>query len=215
MRNILITGFRRFGDYKVNPTEQFLKTHSKLGDLYLHSLIFPARTFSENIEKAGNEIINTANDLNAVAIISLGMASDVYGLRIESGAVNWSSGKYCEEHEQDLRLDQQKPSWNCLEIDFEPWNLVYMFNAFKSQGIKFEEKLSTDPGFFCCNALMYRTLSAIRPFNKIPYLFLHIPCTSEAIEGVLNFDKTKELIDFKTLKEILIIVSTSLINVKH
>lgn len=214
MKNILITGFKKFGDYKVNPTEQFLKTHSRLGDFYLHSLIFPARTFSENIEKSGEEIIQTANNLDAVAIISLGMASDVHGLRIESGAINWSAGKYCEKYEQDLRLNPKKPPWDCLEIDFKPWNLEYMINTFKSHGIKFEEVLSVEPGRFCCNALMYRTLLAIRPFNKIPYLFLHIPCTAQAIEGMPNFDKTKDLIDFKTLKEILIIVSTSLISSK-
>lgn len=215
MRNILFTGFQRFGDYKVNPTEQFLKTHNRLGELYLHSLIFPARTFSENIEKSGKELVKMANDLKAVAIISLGMASDVSGLRIESGAVNWSTGKYCEKYEQDLRLNQKKPPWDYLEIDFKPWNLEYMFATFKSHGIKFEEDLSVDPGNFCCNALVYRTLSALKAFDNIPYLFLHIPCTAEAVEGVPNFDQTKDLIDFKTLKEILMIVSASLINVKQ
>ena len=211
MKNILITGFQKFGDYKVNTTEQFLRTHSLLGDFYLHSLIFSPRTFAENAESFGKETVKTARKLNATAIISLGMASDVKGLRIESRAVNWSAGKYCEKYEQELRLNQKSPPWDDKEIDFKPWDLSRMFSVFKSRDIKFEEKISTNPGSFCCNALMYRTLTVLQPINDIPYLFFHIPCTAEAVEGMVGFDKNKYLIDSKTLKEILIIVSTSLI----
>lgn len=211
MENILVTGFQRFGDYKSNTTEQFLKTHSRLGNFYLHSLIFPARTFSQNAENFGKEIIKTAQKLNAAAIISLGMASDVKGLRIESRAVNWSAGKYCEKYEQELKLSQKFPPWDDKEINFKPWNIERLFSTLRAGNIEFEEKISTNAGSFCCNALMYRTLTALQPINNTPYLFLHLPCTAEAVEGMAGFDKNKYLIDSKTLKEILIIVSTSLI----
>lgn len=213
MKNILITGFQTFGDYRVNPTEKFLKNNNVLGDFYLHSLIFPARTFLENAENFGTEIVKTAVSLKAVAIISLGMASDVQGLRIESQAFNWSAGKYCDKSEQELKLDQRRPPWYCKSIDFKYWNIEYLRINLARRGIKFEQELSTDAGRFCCNALMYRTLTVLRPkHDNIPYIFFHIPCTAEAIEGINNFDRNKNLIDFKTLKEILMVVSTSIIN---
>ena len=87
-----------------------------------------------------------------------------------------------------------------------------MFDKFKSLNIKFENQISTFPGNYCCNALMYRTLEAMElNLLKIPYLFLHIPCSSEAVEGLENFDFRKDLITMEELRKIMIVISESYI----
>ncbi|MFA5109304.1 MAG: hypothetical protein WC458_02070 [Patescibacteria group bacterium] len=210
MKNILITGFRPFGKYKANPTEQFLKNHSVLGDLYLHSLIFPASTFANDAEDFGFEVVKTARSLKAVAIISLGMASDVKGLKIETRAINWSAGKYCLDFEQERKLNPLYPGWDTKEVNLEHWNIDFMFKNLTDLNIKFEKEISNKAGTFCGNALMYRILTALGYASDIPYIFLHIPCSAEAIAGLDDFAKDKDLITAETLQEILLVVSESI-----
>jgi len=210
MENILLTGFRKFGDYKVNPTEQFLKNHDILGDFYLHSLIFPAHTFNLGAENFGTEVVRTAYAVDALAIISLGLASDVKGLRIESKAVNWSAGKYCLDFENEKTFLRNQSLSHSKRINLKHWNFEFMFKSFRSLDIKFEREISKNAGNFCCNALMYRTLSALGSAYKIPYIFLHIPCTKESVEGLNDFDRDKDLITLEELNDILTIVSMSL-----
>ncbi|MFA5000506.1 MAG: hypothetical protein WC545_04060 [Patescibacteria group bacterium] len=194
MKNILITGFYPFGDYKVNPTEQFLKSHSVLGELYLYSLIFPPRTFGDGAENFGLNTVKFARSLNAIAIISLGMASDVKGLRIETSSINWSEGKYCLDFEQKKRLDSRFSSRATKKTNLAQWDIEAMLKNFKNLNIKFERKLSESAGTYCCNALMYRVLSNLEPSSNIPYIFLHIPCSAEAVAGIDNFNYVLVLI---------------------
>jgi pyroglutamyl-peptidase len=210
MDNILITGFRPFGNYKVNPTEQFLKNHSVLGNLRLHSLIFPARSLVEGAEDFGLTIVETAKALKAVAIISLGMSSAVKGLRIETRAINWSAGKYCLETEDRQRLNPSFPAWYSKKVNLAHWDTEEMFKNFGFSSIRFEKRISIHAGTYCCNALMYRTLVALGPAYQIPYIFIHIPCSAEAVAELDDFDKYKDLIDSETLKKILLIVSASI-----
>lgn len=215
-KNILVTGFEKYGDYKINPTEKFLKNHSVLGNYYLHSLIFPPNIFSAGAENFGREIVDLAIKLKAVAIISLGMSSEVKGLRIESTAINWCDNKYCLQSESDRKLDMSCQPWQEKEINLRYWNIDLMFEKFRYLNIKFEEKISNFPGYYCSNALMYRTLKVLRSNDfysyRIPYLFLHIPCTAEAVEGVKDFDKTKDLITMEILRQILLVVSESYVS---
>ena len=210
MGNMLLTGFQKFGDYKVNPTEQFLQSHNVIGDFYLHSLVFPAHTFNNGAEYFGNELVRLALSVDARAIISLGLASDIKGLRIESQAINWSAGKYCLDYENGKKLVQNQSPCHSKKVNLNHWNFEFMFQNFASLDIKFEKDISKKAGNFCCNALMYRTLLALGPGYKIPYIFLHIPCTKESVKGSANFDKKKDLITLEKLSDILTIVSMSI-----
>jgi len=210
MKNILITGFRSFGKYKANSTEQFLKSHSVLGDLYLHSFIFSASTFANDAEDFGFEVVKTARALKAVAIISLGMASDVKGLRIETRAINWSAGKYCLDFEKERKLNPLYPGWDTKEVNLKHWDIDFMFKNLTDLNIKFEKEMSDKAGTYCCNALMYRILTALGSASDIPYIFLHIPCSAEAVADLDDFAKDKDLITAETLQEILLVVSESI-----
>jgi len=61
---------------------------------------------------------------------------------------------------------------------------------------------------FCCNALIFRTLQAIRETKyNIPYLYLHLPCSAAAVEGVSSFKKENYLTSTCQIKEILNIIA--------
>lgn len=216
MKTILVTGFKVFGDYKVNSSEQYIRTTSVIGQHFAHTLVFNTNVFSNHlcsgVENYGRAIVELARLKEVSAIISLGMSSEAKGLRIEKIAYNWCDGKYCTQSETNRPLNQNNLAHEQRSINFEQWDFQSMFDKFKSLNIKFENQISTFPGNYCCNALMYRTLEAME-FNllQIPYLFLHIPCSAEAVEGLENFDLRKDLITMEELRKIMIVISESYI----
>lgn len=107
MEKILITGFEVFGAYKENITQSFSKEIFHLSGYFPEYIIFPVRIFSDGSANYGKQIISKAQEVNAKAIISLGMASDVKGARIESIAKNWvENEKYCIPSEQRRLIDE-------------------------------------------------------------------------------------------------------------
>ncbi|MCF7860095.1 hypothetical protein K9M09_00525 [Patescibacteria group bacterium] len=209
MNKILITGFERFGVYKENITEIISRKILELPNYSLEYLIFPVRIFSNGAENYGKQIVAKAKEINAKAIISLGMGSDIKGLRVESRAVNWvENAKYCIPSEQRRVIDNSLSSKAALDIDLNKWNIPKIFSAFTEMNITYEPKISTDANSFCCNALMFRTLQAIQLEDcSIPYIYLHLPCSRHAIEGISDFDEKKHLISIYDVEDILTILA--------
>lgn len=209
MDKILITGFERFGVYKENTTEIISRKILKLPNYSLEYLIFPVRIFSNGAENYGKQIVAKAKEINAKAIISLGMGSDIKGLRIESQAINWvENTKYCIPSEQKKVIDNSLEPRSKLNIDLNKWDISKIFSTFEKMNIVHESEISTDANSFCCNALMFRTLQSIQLEGcSIPYIYLHLPCSRHAIEGISDFDKKKHLISIYDVEDILTILS--------
>ncbi len=182
MKKILITGFEKFGDYTENITEVAVNQIKTLRDYEVHGLVFPVRIFPENGKDYGEMIIAYAMKINADAIISMGIASSVQGIRIEEQAINWvENHKYCIDSEQRRVLDETLILKKELKVDLAPWGLNYpwkiaaLFGKLHDRKIYCDVEFSYDAGAFCCNALMFRTLIAIeKKKTKIPYLFFHV-----------------------------------------
>ena len=67
--------------------------------------------------------------------------------------------------------------------------------------------MSDDAGTFCCNALMFRTLLSLQKNEcDIPYLFIHLPCSKEAVKDIPNFDKTKDFMSLEKLEKVLAVI---------
>lgn len=211
MKNIIITGFMPFGPYQANTTEQFLKEYRVLGGYNVHAIVFSPEIFL-TAAAGGKQIVALAEHVRAEAIIQLGMASSVKGLRIESLAVNWSAGKYCVGIEQKQKLDLNQAPWDAREVDLSLWNLDRLFRGLDALHIEHEKEISTDAGTYCCNALMYRTLLALGANYKIPYLSLHVPCTAAAIAGIPDFAADKSLTTMGTLHQIMLVLLTCHLN---
>lgn len=205
MEKILITGFEVFGAYKENITQAFSEEIFNLSGYSPEYIIFPVRIFSEGSENYGKQIIKRAQEINAKAIISLGMASDVKGARIESLAKNWvENEKYCTPSEQKRLIDKNLEAKHSLRVDLEKWNTDKIISDLKELNVNYESEISVNANSFCCNALMFRTLQALESSGcSIPYIFLHVSCSPESVEGVANFNSNNHLISIGDLKDIL------------
>lgn len=235
MKNILITGFEPFGDYTENLSELAATRLNKIGDYNVHGLVFPVRIFPINQRRIvkytvngqqrfyaepvntinyGDMIVAKAKEIDACAIISLGIASDVCGIRIETQATNWVENyKYCLDNEQRRVLDENLILKKEFMVDLSKWrlaklwNMGVLINQFRDADCDCNVALSYDAGTFCCNALMFRTLLALQKNRcDIPYLFLHIPCSKEAVKDIPNFDKNKDFMSLEKLEKILAVI---------
>ena len=76
-------------------------------------------------------------------------------------------------------------------VPLEQWDLKAASFRLSAMGMSFET--SQDAGRFCCNALMFRVLRALEEKSQtIPFLFVHIPCTEEAIATISDFDRAQK-----------------------
>ncbi len=208
MNKILVTGFGRFGDYQENITEALSREVSTLPNYSLEYLIFPVRIFSNGAHNYGEQVISKAQEIGARAIISLGMASDVVGVRVESRAMNWvENEKYCLDSENSKLLDTSLPAKHYLSVDLSRWDLANAFKCWQERNLVFEPEISLKANFFCCNALMFRVLRAMEKRNlSLPYIFLHVSCSYRSVEGVSIFDRNKHLMSLGELRDTLAIL---------
>jgi pyrrolidone-carboxylate peptidase len=216
MNTILITGFQKFGHYRQNATEVAIfdlynirSYHEGTPCSYqVDNLIFPVRIFSE-ATGYGRKIVKRAQEINAKAIISLGMSSCVEGLRIESLARNWvANEKYCLSHEHKRVIDDRFDSKFSLEVDLKRWNFDQFFSELSLENISHEKQISQNANSFCCNALMFRTLQAIQETDcQIPYLFIHVPCTPHAVRGMPKNTRKNSMTSIPKIRKIISIIS--------
>lgn len=190
MKKILITGFKPFGDYVENVSEIAATEIKALGDYSVQGIVFSTIIFPENGEDYGETIVAYAKEIKANAIVSLGIASAVQDIRIESRAINWvENEKYCLRSEQRRVIDETLILKKEFKVDLEKWSLSKLWHrALLEEKMSFSEadcKLdsSHDAGTFCCNALMFRTLRALQKNDlDIPYLFLHVSPSIELVK---------------------------------
>lgn len=214
MKNILITGFEPFGEYTENISEVAATQIKRLGKYNVYGLVFPVRIFPESGEDYGETILAKAKEINAKAIISIGIASDAVGIRVEKQAINWvENHKYCLDSEQQRALDESLAPKKECKIDLKRWHLdrIWNFSTLNEKlclkKISCDINFSSDAGTFCCNALMFRTLIAMEKHGcEIPYLFLHVPCSAEAVKNISDFDRTKDLMSLEKLEKVLAVI---------
>jgi len=175
---------------------------------------FPVVVSTETTLNYGELVVAKALEIKADAIISLGIASDVRGLSIETRAINW-----VENAKYGLMCEQRKPIASnflpkeYLRVNREKWHLTKLchlsslMEKFNEADFDCELNFSADAGTFCCNALIFRTLVALQK-NKceIPYLFLHTPCSPGAVKNISDWDATKDLMSLEKLAKILEII---------
>lgn len=195
MKTAILTGFQPYGSYVINPTEVLARSleGKVLVGHTIHSLVFPTTVLSPTpVKDYGKEIIEKASLVNASVIICLGMSSEVRGVRVETQCMNWvENDKYCTSFENRKPVFSDIPSRAIRPIPLERWDLTTLASRLSVIGINFET--SEDAGKYCCNALIFKVLRALNEkHQRIPFLFAHIPCTEDAIAGILDFDRTQK-----------------------
>lgn len=199
MRKALITGSETFGKYITNPSKWLaLSVDGKIvADHAIHSLVLPSVVLvSDGAEDSGTMIVKKAQEIDVDVIISFGMFSEVKGFRIERSATNWIyNEKYLSPAENNQPLDSNRQVKEQLQTNLSPWDLEKMQELFLQANIPFDSVISDDPGQYSCNGWIYRILAAKQKQNiSIPYLFVHMACTEEAIELIPDFDRKNKML---------------------
>lgn len=186
MKTIILSAFGRFGDYAANSTEIVARQlHGRMiAGFKIHSIVFECNIPSDN---RGEMLIDLAEENQASGIVALGMASDKKGLCVESVARNAiNNPKYCPDLtgnpvNSDFHYDQE------LGLDLAPWNYDLFAKECDRKHVPVEG-LSRYAGGFCCNHLMFQiealqraNQNAKKPCRRIPFTFIHIPCSDEAV----------------------------------
>lgn len=213
MKKALITGSETFGKYMSSPSKWLaLSADGRIVSGHeVHSMVFPAIVLFDEADDPGERIIQKAKEIEASVIISFGMASDAKGFRLERTATNWIyNEKYCTPNENNRPLRPERTERESLVTDLSPWNVSGMTELFSTAGIPFDSRISDDPGQYSCNGWMYTTLLAKEKHSlDIPYLFVHMACTEDAIALIPDFDRSKVIIrNEETLKALEVLLQS-------
>ncbi|MES2087962.1 MAG: hypothetical protein V4467_03125 [Patescibacteria group bacterium] len=190
-KTVLITGFRKFGVYRCNPTETLVENlkGKNLGGFQIFGKLFDSSMTVANAGPEGHcgEIIShLVTVFGASAVVSLGMWSTISGIRFESRCSNWvHNDKYCKSGENNRPIVGTRPPKEIIGLDLRPWNIPSIQKKLRRAEIPFEAEISQDAGGFCCNALMYLASRALKNHRRqVPFMFAHVPCTKEAVKGL-------------------------------
>jgi len=183
VKNIVLSGFGVFGTYPVNPTKIVAQQlHGRtVSGFKIYSRVFSAAIPRGNL---GRNLLGMARDLNASGVISLGMDSGKIGICVESAAVNrFFNEKYLPSYLNGTAITNRYPQEQRFGLDLKPWQIPLFQCYCHHSGIPIMD-ISMDAGGFCCNHLMYQvrlTQLTYGLYSQIPFIFIHIPCSPEAI----------------------------------
>lgn len=154
---ILITGFQKFGNLKVNPTEVFvsgsISTESRQFEILPVSYSESFNRLKEVVERVGPEFI-----------LMLGVAHNRELIELEMRADNIIDQKNLDNENKILKnLSPFDEKFTKVDLDV----LIQKLNK--------HFKISKDAGSYLCNFTYYNCLSTF----EIPSLFVHIPLPSE------------------------------------
>lgn len=174
---ILITGFKPFGIYDVNPSEiialDFNNTQVQYYTIKGYVLPVDYRLAPEIMK----QLIET---FDPVLIISLGLAGNAKTIQIESLAIN-------------LRIDPEKriPLLTLRKLNVTgPWIQFATFDISTILSLMKENNISVEQSYFAglylCNAILYETLLYQTKIQEsIPTGFIHVPpLKSQHAEGM-------------------------------
>lgn len=213
MKTAIVTGYERFGSYLLNPTEVLAnEVNNKIvAGHSIISYVLPTRIFFSK-EDLGEMIVAAAFAKNASAIISFGLASESWGFEIDLFGINWAENKkYLSKEENKKPLDPARKKKEKLAIDFSLWDLEKMESELQGNLIYFKERDKNDISYYCCNALIYRTLRAMEKFGvKIPFIFIRVSCTKKCLPPPLprarSVRRTKVIMEQERIKRGLEII---------
>ncbi len=191
MKKVILTGFKPFGGYKWNPTEESTKNFHALGDVadaQIIGIVLPCTYYG-----AYKILSKLVKYEKPDAILSTGLSSSVKGFRIETTFKNFMQSKYPD-------ADGLKPDGNLLCDDLFATNTLLstgnsggLYKILSNNGIPAE--LSMDADSFICNSLGYLTTKMILE-GQLPIrnIFVHVPWTTE-FEGKVKLERGKIFMD--------------------
>lgn len=194
-RIALVTGFEPFGKYSSNPTKAVARelNGSRLNcGLTIHGEVLPS-----SYTKAPQWTIGLIEKLQPEVILSLGYASRVPRIRIETCGHNEKSSEYSDS--DGVRFSGVPIEPDGPESVSTSANSLAILRAIKLAGI--DAELSSDAERFVCNCLIYRIAGL---GLDIPFCYIHTP-TPELFSDLILGQPEKITIPYEYLLRAVII----------
>lgn len=174
-RKILLTGFRPFGGYEYNPTQDLANklNGARVGDALIMGMVLPATYWG-----AFDKIQHLIGD-ETYAIINMGFASRVQGIRFETKFKNtmWHE-KYSDAEgfsPKSFPIYSSLPTEHTLSPATDVHKLVEVLLR-----EEISAEISDNAHTFICNSLGYLVTSKIQAEKySTKNIFLHIPWTTQ------------------------------------
>ena len=192
MKTIICAAFKRFGAYTANSAELAVrKVANRVVAGYKIRTVFFRTTIPRG--NRGKRLFNLARHIGASGIVCPGMASDKTGLCAETTATNIiDNTKYCPAEINGTAIDASRPYGQKVILDLQPWHIWGFCELCRNRKIPVT-KPSNDANGFCCNHLMWQLrmahLNSPRGKADTPFIFLHVPCSPEAVLDPIEFAK--------------------------
>lgn len=172
MKKLLLTGFRPFLDYTVNPTMKIVEAldGTKVGNYEVIGKIMQV-----DFNSSGEALLKFINEEDPDAVISLGLAAGRYKMTPERIAINFKDGAVDNEG--------NKPVDEPIRIEGEPAYLSTlpvrkMVDSLLANGLP--ATISNTAGAYLCNNVMYEGLHYAKTHKPdMPSGFIHIPASHE------------------------------------
>ena len=191
-KTVIVTGFQPFADHIWNPSADIAEKYNKqkIGACQVIGLVLPC-TYYGAFTMLSEHIDIEKPD----AIISLGLATSVQKIRIETNFRNIMNGKYPDN--EGYTPDNIPIKKGCPEFVSATAHNTGLANMLAEKNIPVE--LSGDANGFICNSLAYLTVKKIqRDELTTRNMFIHIPWTNNYAEKV-TLESGKTFLDIGLL----------------
>ncbi len=189
MKKILITGFEPFGKHDNNPSKIILESDyiPKIANIEVKKIVL-----SNNFNEIQSKLIEVLNNYEPDIIVSLGLDSKIFTLKLEKIALNLSYDHVNKGNLVHINKNGKDAFINNL-------NLTKLVEHLNDHDIP--ATVSYHAGIYSCNYIYY----LIQEWSKIKNtksIFVHLPYTHEmASESIIKKDIIKPSLSQKIMEK--------------
>ncbi|MCP4437957.1 MAG: pyroglutamyl-peptidase I [Aureispira sp.] len=166
MFKVLLTGFKPFAPYTINPTEQLVEALQPMKDIHIEKEIFEV-----DFELVHQVYPRMLEDVQPDLIINLGLNGQANSIQLERFAVN--SGFDYNGKRTFFDIDAKSPAAYRSNIELD-----MLSQKLNDAGVP--AIVSNHAGSYLCNFIYYHSLQ-YADLHRKKALFVHIPFTTELV----------------------------------
>lgn len=173
MKKVLVTGFEPFGGEAVNPSwEAVSRLPEELNGRRIYKLRLPV-CYGE----AAKSACDTASDIGADVIVSVGQAADRREITPEFIGINHRSAKAPDN--AGVRFSGERIIDDAPDAYFSTVDVYAAAERIRAEGIP--SRVSYSAGAYVCNDVLFTVLHEMGK-KGVKAGFVHVPCTKEQRE---------------------------------
>ncbi|MDP8023964.1 MAG: hypothetical protein RAK20_05810, partial [Conexivisphaerales archaeon] len=170
-KNVLITGFEPFLDYKINPTQEIARV---LDGKEINGLRYSGRVLPVDYSRLEEKLMKFIQEVRPDLIIGTGLAAGRAKISLEKIAINY---KFSLENDNSGKRAVGERIDNSMEDGiFSLINVEELFQILNSVNIPAEISLSA--GSYLCNYAMFVIIREAKKLN-IKGGFVHFPANTK------------------------------------